>query len=390
MAEGIQELRKFVAPEILYGAGAALNVTGYVSNFGGRHVLLVSDHGLEIAGWTGMIENSLKEAGINYTAFYEITPNPKDFEVAAGVDIYLENGCDMIVAVGGGSPMDCAKGIGVSVSNRSPVAAFEGVDKVRIPMPPFACIPTTAGTSADVSQFAIITNTKEKYKMALVSKGLVPDLSLIDPGLSVTMSPELTAETGLDALTHAVESYVSNASSPLTDLHAERAFEYVFENLVKAVRRPDDIAARSGMMLGSLHAGLSFSNASLGLVHSMAHALGGLLDLPHGLCNALLLEHVIEYNFEAEPRKYTKLAEIFSGRSLSDCSSSEVSDILVSAVRELRKQAGVTDHLKADEIGSETLEKLAAKALNDACVVTNPKVPAKKDIISIYGKVFAG
>lgn len=376
-----------MAPELLFGVGALYKASSYIRNMGGRHVLFVSDEGLVQAGWTSKLKASFDESGINYTSYLDVSPNPRDFEVMKGVEVYSDNNCDMIIALGGGSPIDCAKGIGVVVSNKNEIGSYEGVDNIPLPMPPLICIPTTAGSSADVSQFSIILNTSESYKMAIVSKGLVPDISLIDPETTVTMNPKLTAETGLDALTHAIEAYVSNASSPITDLNALQAIKYIMENLPAAVSEPENLHARSGVMLGSLHAGLAFSNASLGLVHSMAHALGGMFDLPHGLCNALLLEHVVQYNFDSAPEKYTDIAEIVTGKELSAKNGSFISEILVESLRQFRRTLQVNDYLVQDEIDSAVASSLSEKALNDVCIVTNPKEVSKEDIINLYAKI---
>ena len=382
------ELRKFVAPEIITGFESAFRAPSYVQSIGGSKVFLVSDEGVTEAGWTEKIETVLKKDNLDYIRYLDISPNPRDFEVAKGVEAYLGSNCDLIVVIGGGSAIDCAKGIGVIASNGKNIQNYEGVDKVTMPMPPLICIPTTAGSSADVSQFAIITNTEEKYKMALVSKGLVPDVSLIDPLVSTTMDPELTAETGIDALTHAVEAYVSNASSPITDIHALHAVRYIVNSLLTACREPQNIEARFKMMLGSLHAGLAFSNASLGLVHAMAHAMGGFLDLPHGLCNALLLENVVEFNFYSAAERYRAIAEIFSGKPLAGMEDEAVRQYLYESLKDFRRKLGVEDGVRRSGKQDGEIESLADKALNDACIVTNPRAPVKQEIIGIYGKIF--
>ena len=379
-----KELRKFVAPEILFGSGAIESVSFYVQNLGGGHVLLVSDPGVQEAGWLGKVEKNLEDAGISYTTYTDITPNPKDYEVKLGVETYIENNCSMIVAIGGGSPIDCAKGIGIIISNGGDITEYEGVDRITVPMPPLICIPTTAGASADVSQFAIITNSREKYKIAIVSKGIVPDISIIDPDTTVTMDGSLTAETGLDALTHSIEAFVSTGSSPLTDLYARQAIIDIVQNLPKAVFEPENPDARSAMMLGSLYAGLAFSNASLGLVHSMAHALGGYIGLPHGLCNALLLEHVVAYNFSASPERYRKIAKYVSGGNMDNESDGTVAQHLNEALRELRKELKIDDRLEDGIISKSALTNLVGIALNDACIVTNPRVPSEEDVLRIY------
>jgi len=304
------ELRKFVAPEFIFGHGA-LNLAGqYAKNFGAKKVLIVTDPGVISAGWTAKVTESLDKVDLPFVIYSDVTPNPKSEEVMKGSEIYLSQQCDVIVAVGGGSPMDCAKGIGISSSNRKNVLEFEGIDNVDIPGPPLICVPTTAGTSADVSQFAIITNQQERVKIAIISKTVVPDVALIDPATTITMDAYLTACTGMDALVHAIEAFVSTANSPVMDLHALEAIRLIHTNLIDTIANPDDIELRGKMMLGSLQAGLAFSNASLGAVHAMAHSLGGYLDLPHGECNSILLDHVMAYNYEVSFERYQRIGNI--------------------------------------------------------------------------------
>jgi len=213
-------LRKFVAPEFVFGSGSRKLVGRYATNLGAKRVLLVTDPGVIAAGWAGDVADVLIESGIAYSLFSAVTPNPKAEEVMAGVRHYEANECDIIVSVGGGSVTDCAKGIGIASANKSHILDFEGVDNVPLPPPPLICVPTTAGTSADVSQFAIITDTAERVKIAIISKAVVPDVSLVDPDTCFTMDPYLTACTGLDALVHAIEAFVSQANGPMSDLHA--------------------------------------------------------------------------------------------------------------------------------------------------------------------------
>lgn len=226
-----------------------------------------------------------------------------------GAEFYRSEGCNVIVAVGGGSPMDCAKGIGIVAAHGRSILEFEGVDRLRVPSPPLILIPTTAGTSADVSQFVIISNQDERMKFSVVSKAVVPDVSLIDPETTLTMDPFLSACTGIDALVHAIEAFVSTGHGPLTDPHALEAMRLIDGNLVQMIANPGDIALREKIMLGSMQAGLAFSNAILGAVHAMSHSLGGYLDLPHGLCNAALVEHVVAFNYSAAPERFKVIAE---------------------------------------------------------------------------------
>ena len=225
MVENIQlEIRKFLAPEYVFGIDARLKAGNYCKRFGCRRILLVTDAGVLQTPWVKDVERSIEELGMEYTVYSSVSPNPRDFEVMTGAELYLHEKCNMIVSVGGGSAMDCAKGIGIVTTNHSNILAFEGVDKIDKPMPPLVCIPTTGGTAADVSQFAIINNYKERYKLAIVSKAVVPDVALIDPLVLTSMDGFLTACTGMDVLTHAMEAFVSNASSAFTDcMHSNRS-----------------------------------------------------------------------------------------------------------------------------------------------------------------------
>ncbi|MBU1564687.1 MAG: iron-containing alcohol dehydrogenase [Proteobacteria bacterium] len=379
----MMELRKFVAPEFIFGAGAMQLVGRYLSNFGAKKVLIVSDKGVSDAGWTGKILNLLARENIVAAVFSTISANPRDIEVMAGADFYHQECCDVIVAIGGGSPMDCAKGIGIVSTNQKNILEMEGIDNVTIPGPPLICIPTTSGTSADVSQFAIITDTKEKKKIAIISKTVVPDVALIDPLTTLTMSPYLTACTGVDALVHAVEAYVSTANSPLLDLHALEAVRLVCSNLPKVLAAPTDLDLRGKMTLASLQAGLAFSNASLGAVHAMAHSLGGLLDLPHGECNALLLDHVINYNFPDAAERYLKIGEAM-GLDVRHLSINEAKNAIIYKIRQLKQKVGIKKTLGQQGASLTDIPHLARKALKDPCMVTNPRVPNQRDIEVIY------
>lgn len=217
MSQSLSQLRKFVSPEIIFGAGSRHNVGNYAKTFGARKVLVVSDPGVVAAGWVADVEASLQALGIEYCLYTAVSPNPRVEEVMQGAEVYRENHCDVIVAVGGGSPMDCGKAIGIVVAHGRSILEFEGVDTIRVPSPPLILIPTTAGTSADVSQFVIISNQQERMKFSIVSKAVVPDVSLIDPETTASMDPFLSACTGIDALVHAIEAFVSTGHGPLTD-----------------------------------------------------------------------------------------------------------------------------------------------------------------------------
>jgi alcohol dehydrogenase class IV len=377
------ELRKFVAPEIIFGVDARLMAGRCAQHLELNNCLLLSDPGVVAAGWTGEIEQSLADAKIGNAICTDVSPNPKDFEVRNAASFYRQNHCDGIVAIGGGSVLDCAKGIAILVSNGGDILDYEGVDMIQAPMPPLICIPTTGGSSADVSQFAIITNTREQKKVVIISKAIVPDVALVDPVTLTTMSPQLTAHTGMDVLSHAVESFVSNASSPLTDMNALESIRLLASSLIRTVTHPDDLEARNRVMLASLQAGLAFSNASLGVTHAMSHSLGGFKDLPHGECNSLLLPHVIDYNFSAEPERFKTIAEAL-GINVKGVVDSKVQERLITHIIEFRSSLGIEGGLKKRGVSASDLDSLARKASMDPCNVTNPRTPSIADITAIF------
>ncbi|QIR79585.1 iron-containing alcohol dehydrogenase [Sulfurospirillum diekertiae] len=371
-------LRKCVAPEFVFGVDARKMAGKYAKNLGIKKVLIVTDPGVIRAGWVEDVTKALEAENIYSILFDDVVPNPRDTNVLAGVKLYREHKCDGIVTIGGGSPMDCAKGIGIVVANMGDVLAYEGVDKILYPLPPLICIPTTAGTAADVSQFAIINDIKRHVKIAIISKSIVPDVSLIDPETTMSMDKEeLTINTGLDAMTHAVEAYVSNANSAITDLYALEAISLLAKNLPRVVEQPFDIQARASVMMASLLAGLAFSNASLGVIHAIAHSLGGWLDLPHGLCNAILLEHAVAYNFPHAKERYQTIASYKDMKGTPNC------DEIVQDIREFKLSLGLTQRLGALGVTKEIIPHLASMALQDACIVTNPIMPSQHDVEEI-------
>ena len=373
------EMRKFVAPEFIFGIGARHRVGFYALNMQARRVLVVTDPGVTAAGWLAELIENLDESGIPSVIFDAVTPNPKDTEVMAGAARYRDEGCDVIVALGGGSVIDCAKGIGIVSANGGSILDYEGVDRIPRPGPPLICIPTTAGTSADISQFAIINNTGKRYKIAIISKSVVPDVALVDPETTTTMSPYLTACTGLDALTHAIEAYVSTASSPVVDVHALAAIALINAHLPTAIADPRNTEARENMTLASLQAGLAFSNASLGAVHAMAHSLGGYLDMAHGESNALLLDHVIRFNFAAASDRYQRIGTMMGIQAATE-------QTLTAAVATLRERCGIRDGLAARGVTRGAIEDLAPHAERDACIFTNPRRASLADIKTLYAE----
>lgn len=385
MSQRLSLQRKFVSPEIVFGAGCRHSAGNYAKNFGARKVLLVSDPGVAAAGWVADIQASLALQNIEHHLFTQVSANPRTEEVMLGAEVYRSQACDAIVAVGGGSPMDCAKGIGIAVAHGRNIIEFEGVDTLRVPSPPLILVPTTAGTSADVSQFVIISNQVERMKFSIVSKGAVPDVSLIDPETTLSMDPFLSACTGIDALVHAIEAFVSTGSGPLTDPHALEAMRLINGHLTQMIANPADIELREKVMLGSMQAGLAFSNAILGAVHAMSHSLGGYLDLPHGLCNAVLVEHVVAFNFSAAPERFKVVAETL-GIDTRGLTHSQVRDRLVAHLIQLKQSIGFSESLKLHGVNISDIPFLSRHAMQDPCILTNPRSSTQRDVEVVYAE----
>ncbi|ACV63716.1 iron-containing alcohol dehydrogenase [Desulfofarcimen acetoxidans DSM 771] len=381
----VVHITKFVAPEIIFGLGALSQVGDSVLRLGARKVFVVTDEGVSSAGWVDTALDSLKEVGIEYECYSDSTSNPKDVEVASGVEAYRLAGCDAVLAVGGGSPIDVAKAVAAVASNGGRINDYEGVNRIIHPLPPMVVVPTTAGSGSEVSQFAMIVDTNRKVKMTIISKSLVPDIALIDPVVLQTKDAELTAVTGMDALSHAIEAYTSLAATPLTDVHAIEALQTIANNLRSSVASRTNLKAKSAMAMASLQAGLAFSNAILGATHAMTHQVDGLLDLHHGKTNAVLLPYVMEFNMIASTDKFVRIAEAF-GECVRGMSSWAAAERAVHAVRRLTRDIGIPKNLTALGLNGSYIPQLVKSALNDACLITNPRDVEEEDLTEIFRK----
>ncbi len=318
-----------------------------------------------------MIE-TLEEEQIEVEVFSAVTPNPKDHEIMAGHDAYRRAGCDILIALGGGSVIDCAKGISIIATNGGHILDFEGVDTIPVPGPPLICIPTTAGTAADISQFAIVSDSTRRTKIAIISKIVVPDIALVDPETTLTLDPYMTACTGLDALSHGIEAYVSTASSPVVDVHALAAIRGVRDNLLAAIAAPKDMVAREKMMLASLQAGLAFSNASLGAVHAMSHSLGGYLDIRTGKATPCCWSSSSTIIFSAAEDRFHDVGEALR-LDMRGMTSAKKRKAVLEEIRALRTAAGIGDGLASRGVTGATIDQLSEFAIHDACIYTNPR-----------------
>tara|TARA_R110002110_G_scaffold6594_18_gene33113 strand:+ start:2421 stop:3575 length:1155 start_codon:yes stop_codon:yes gene_type:complete len=374
----------FFMPAVsLFGANVVSELAARVTSLGGKKPLIVTDKGMTELGYTKQITDLLEQADIAYAVFDDTIPNPTDKNVEQGVDAYKNGQCDMLISLGGGSAHDCCKGVGLVISNGGAIADYEGLDQSKVSLPPYVAINTTAGTASELTRFTIITNTSNHVKMAIVDWRVTPDLAINDPLMMVNMPPSLTAATGMDALTHAVEAYVSTAANPITDACALQAIRLIAQYLRVAVARGDDLEARDRMAYAQYLAGMAFNNASLGHVHAMSHQLGGMYDLPHGVCNALLLPHVCEANLMAAQERYADIAEAL-GENLEGLPVREAAEMAVEAIRCLSDDVGIPHTLSELGVKDEDIETMVKHAQQDVCALTNPRRLNDKEVAAIF------
>ncbi|MEU5842581.1 iron-containing alcohol dehydrogenase [Rhodococcus sp. NPDC047139] len=376
-------LVKFHAPEIVFGEGSLVEAAHAAVRLGALRPMLVTDPGLIETGWVDELRHHLRDQGVHPTVWAGLTPNPKDHEVTAGHEVYRAQGCDVLVALGGGSVIDAAKGVAILAANGGSILDYEGVDRASLPIPPMVMVPSTSGTGADVSQFCVVTDTTRGSKITIIGRSLVPNLTVIDPRLLTTMPDDLNAATGLDALTHGIEAFVSRAHNPLTDHHALRAVGMVTGTLVRTIDEPAHMPARTTMAQASLEAGLAFTNAILGAAHAMSHQVGGLLDQPHGVINGVVLPHVIRFNGAHDPDPFVAVAATL-GLDEARGAATEAVEAVASCIDDLARRVGVPRGLGQLGVREEDLERLAEGALRDACMSTNPRTATRDQMIELF------
>ncbi|MFP5336171.1 MAG: iron-containing alcohol dehydrogenase [Actinomycetes bacterium] len=374
---------KFHAPEVVFGMGSLGEAGFAAARLGALRPMVVTDPGIIEAGWVDELLGYLRELHLEPVVWSDVTPNPKDHEVAAGYQRYVEQEADVLVAIGGGSCIDAAKGIAILSGNGGRILDYGGVDHVTEPIPPLLTIPSTSGTGADVSQFCVVTDTERSVKVTIMGRALVPDISITDPQLLMTMPEWLNAATGLDALTHGVESFVSLAHNPLADIHALKAVGLVCGHLRSTMTHPRDEDARGKMAQASLNAGLAFTNAILGATHAMSHQVGGLLDAPHGVVNGVLLPHVIRYNGQATPDRFVDLARS-AGLQVDGIPGVEAAELLAEHVRRLADDVGVPKGLRQLGVDERDIPRLALSTLDDACLTTNTRSVSSVDVERLF------
>jgi len=377
----------FIPAVNIMGIGCLDEAMDAIGNCGFAKALIVTDSGLAKAGVAALIAEKLALQDIESVIFDGAKPNPSIANVQAGLALLQSSGCDFVVSLGGGSPHDCAKGIALCATNGGQIGDYEGVDQSPKPQLPLIAINTTAGTASEMTRFCIITDEARHVKMAIVDRNVTPLLSVNDPALMVAMPKSLTAATGMDALTHAIEAYVSTAANPITDACALKAIELISLNLRVAVRDGNDLLARENMAYAQFLAGMAFNNASLGFVHAMAHQLGGFYDLPHGVCNAVLLPHVQSFNAKVCAERLTVVAQAL-GVDIQGCSPEEGAEAAIAAIRTLAGDVDIPAGLRDLGAKLQDIPMLAANALKDACGLTNPRAADQRQIEEIFRNAF--
>ena len=372
---------KFAIPEIIFGRGSLKYASICAQQLGASRIFVVSDAGVEKAGWVDKLFDILRAQNLDFVYFNDISPNPRDFQVHNGAKHYEETEADVVLALGGGSVMDAAKGIALVVSNKGNIKDYEGANHVKQPLPPMVFIPSTIGSESNISQFTVITDVERHIKMTIISRTLVPNISITDPTLLGTLNRELLIAPLFDSIAHAVESYVSPLASPLTEVQSRRALDLLIRHLRPALEefRLDDLEQ---LAVAGACSGMAFTNASVGLGHALAHALGGMYDVVHGIAHAMLLPSVMRFNLPACTSKMATIGKIITGKTFATDEATAQAGI--EALEELRAEIGIPARLREILPDNTMLPTMSRNAAKDICLLTNPRPATWKDILNIY------
>ncbi|MEE9192076.1 MAG: iron-containing alcohol dehydrogenase [Candidatus Aerophobetes bacterium] len=387
----MKQARFFRIPSgVIVGCNASSFAGREAKKLGGTKALIVTDRNLTEMGFLSGIESSLDSEKIDHEVFDEVTAEPTLDYVEKGLDLYRRSKCDFIIALGGGSPIDTAKAVCIMASNPGVIQDYKGLDKVSSPGAPLIAIPTTAGTGSETTIFTIITDTKTNVKMLIGSPFILPSVALVDPLLTASSPPSVTAATGVDALTHAIEAYVSVKAQPMSDVFALSAIKFLSENLRQAWANGDNLEARSLTMLGAFQAGVAFSNSSVALVHGMSRPIGAYFHAPHGLSNAVLLAPVVEFSISGNPKRYADIARAM-GEKVEGLGVMEGASKASKAVRELVRDIKIPA-LATLGVTREKLKTVVGKMADDAIASgspgNNPRKATKEEIVELYWKTF--
>ena len=384
------EIEKFVLNETSYfGEGARKVLPEEIKKRGFKKVLVVTDESLYKAGVSTKITDLLEANKINYVLFHDVKPNPPIKNVLDGVEMCKSEKCDLIVAVGGGSSIDTAKGISIIIANpdRADVVSLNGASNTKNKGLPIIALPTTAGTAAEVTINYVITDPEKEIKMVCVDEHDIPIIAIVDTELMASMPKSVASSTGMDALTHAIEGYITKSRNIMSQMFSMKAIQLIYDNLAKAVNEKDQDAINK-VGLGQYIAGMAFSNVGLGIVHSMAHQLGAVYDTPHGLANAILLPTVMEFNGEVSYEEFRKILTEAMHIDATEFTKEEVIKTFCECIRNLSNDVGITQTVKDVGAKKEDFEMLADKAMVDPCKTGNPRDVTKEDFIMLYNKAW--
>jgi alcohol dehydrogenase len=370
--------------EILFGLGAVREVSRIILENQFKSILVICDEGIEKSGILNVLLEQISKTEAECTVFSNVEPNPSTLTVEAALRVQRGCAADIIIGIGGGSPLDTAKAVSMLATNGGDITDYEGSDKFQQTALPLIAIPTTAGTASEVTIFTVITDLKRQYKITIGGRKLAARWAVVDPSLTVTLPPHITAATGLDALVHAIESYVSKRAYPLSELLALEAIRVISSNLRQAVYNGENLEARTNMLYGSLIAGLAFNNTRLGNVHAMSHPLSAKFNVPHGVANSVLLPHVMEFNRLAVPEKFAKIA-IAMGESIEGSNTTlNLSLESIKAVRRLSEDIGIPGNFREYKVTKDSISSMADDAMLSGNIAVNPRKTTKEDLMTLY------
>lgn len=381
---------RFLMPtRVVYGMGISKEIGPMIKPYLTKKVLIVTDKGVRHAQLLSGIEKSLKDSDLQFEIFDDVEPNPSADIVHQGLNVYRESDCDVVLAVGGGSSIDTGKGIAAMANNEGNILDYEGVDKLPNPTVPLFAVPTNAGTGSEVTASAVITNKKTLFKTAIISSHLFPKMAILDPILTISVPPAITAATGMDALTHAIESYTSKRANPVSDALAIQAIRLIGASLHKAYFAGTDLESRDKMFIASIMAGAAFAQSRLGNVHAISQSFGGVFNIPHGIANATLLPFVMKFNLPACPEKMRDIAEALVIH-VSGLSVKAAAEKAIEAVIEMNKAFNIPDNIKELGVTLDRLPQLVEDSMKSGNVLVNPRLTTAKDVQRIIENAYYG
>lgn len=384
----MQNIGVFKTPtEITYGPNSLKEVKNIIDKQGFKNALIVTDPGISKTGLTDKLIKHVKH--INYDIYYECKPNPTVKNCNDALEKLKAINADVVIAIGGGSSIDVAKAVALLATNGGKIESYEGIDTFENDLLPLIAIPTTAGTASEVTSFTVITDEEREYKFTIGGVKISPKWAVVDPVLTLTLPPSVTAATGLDALVHAIESYTSKMANPITKALAREAIRKISRNLRQAVYNGDTLKYRDEMLMGSLLAGLAFNNTRLGNCHALSHPISAIYGVPHGVANAVLIPHVMEFNMKAVPELFADIA-LDMGENLEGLTMMEKAQKAVDSVRRLAKDVGIPETFESFGIDEQNIKKMTEDALLSGNIKVNPRITTYDDVVELYKKAIGG